>query len=86
LEVEHGSQPLNLTVIVNPEGKFRFGLSRLLVVEIFETFWELLQYEDEEWEELLKSPDLDRFARIHHATIVTGQPGVGQYLINIHIS
>jgi hypothetical protein len=78
--VEDGSQPLNLTVIVNPEGKFHFGLSRLLVIEIFETFWELLRYEDEEWQELVKSPALDGFASIHHATIVTGQPGVGQYL------
>jgi hypothetical protein len=86
LEVEDDSEPLNLTVIMNPEGKFRFGLSRLLVVEIFKTFWELLQNEDEEWQALVKSPALDRFARIHHATIVTGQPGIGQYLINIHTS
>jgi hypothetical protein len=86
LAVEDGSQPLDLTIIVNPEGKFRFGLSRLLVIEIFETFWELLQHEDEGWQKLVKSPDLDRFASIHHATIVTGQPGIGQYLINIHTS
>ena len=79
--MEDGSQPLNLTVIVNPEGKFRFGLSKLLVIEIFETFWELLHYEDEKWQELAKSPELDRFASIHHATIITGQPGIGRYLI-----
>jgi hypothetical protein len=86
LEVEASSELLNLTVIVNPEGKFRFRLSRLLIVDIFKTFWELLQHEDEEWQELVKSPELDRFACLHHATIVTGQPGIGQCQINIHIS
>jgi hypothetical protein len=85
-EVEAGSELLELTIIVNPEGKFRFRLSRLLIVEIFETFWDLLQHEDEKWQELVKSPELDHFARLHHATIVTGQPGIGQYQINIHIS
>ena len=79
-------QPLNLTIIMNPEGIFCFRLPKLLIVKISKTFWELLQYEDEEWQKLVKSPDLDRFARIHHATIVTGQPGIGQYLINIHTS
>jgi hypothetical protein len=79
-----GSELLTLPVIVNPEGQFRFGLSKLLVIEIFKTFWDLLQHEDKEWENLLQSPELDRFAYIHHATIVTGQPGTGQYSNNIH--
>jgi len=74
-----------LTVIENPDGMFRFGLERLLVVDIFETFWDLLRCEDEEWEKLVKSRRLDRFARIHHATIVTGQPGIGQHTFYLHL-
>jgi hypothetical protein len=85
LVVENDSKPLTLTVIENPDGEFRFGLSKLLVVEIFETFWNLLRFEDEEWEKLLKSPGADRFARIHHATIITGQPGIGEYTFYLHL-
>ena len=78
--MENGYEPLNLTVIEHPEGPervFPFGLSKLLVIEIFETFWYLLESENKEWQTLLQSPGLDRFSSIHHATIVTGQPGIG---------
>lgn len=84
LEVENYSETLDLTVIEHPEGPeqvFPFGLSKLLVVEIYETFWNLLESEDQEWRTLLQSPGIDRFSYIHHATIVTGQPGIGQYAI-----
>ena len=80
LEVANGSEPLNLTVIEHPdgpEGVFPFGLSKLLVVEIFDTFWNILESEDTEWQKLLHSPGLDRFSFVNHATIVTGQPGIG---------
>jgi hypothetical protein len=82
LEVENDSETLNLTVIEHPEGPeqvFPFGLAKLLVVEIYETFWKLLETEDQEWQTLLRSPGIDRFSYIHHATIITGQPGIGQY-------
>jgi hypothetical protein len=81
--VEDGSQPLNLTIIMNPEGIFCFRQPKLLIVKISKTFWELLQDEDKKWQELVKSPNLDCFAHIHHVMIVTGQSGIGQYLINI---
>jgi hypothetical protein len=58
---------------------FPFGLSRLLVVEIYETFWDLLEFEDNIWQDLWQSPGIDWFSHIHHATIVTGQPGIGQF-------
>jgi hypothetical protein len=83
LEVKSSSEPSTLTVI---EGKFRFGLTKPLVVEIFKTFWNILQSEDEAWETLLQSPELDSFAPLHHTTIVTGQTSIGQYLINMHTS
>jgi hypothetical protein len=82
--VENGSGPLSLTVIEHPEGPerlFPFGFSNILVTEIFETFWNLLESEDMEWQKLLQSPRLERFSFIHHATIVTGQPGIGQYAV-----
>jgi hypothetical protein len=41
----------------------------MLVVEIFKTFWDLLQSEDVEWDNVLKLPALDRFSYAHHATI-----------------
>ena len=71
-------------VIEHPEGPervFPCGFSKLLVVEIFETFRNLLESENKEWQMLLQSPGLDRFSSIHHATIVTGQPGIGQYAV-----
>jgi hypothetical protein len=77
-------EPLNLMVIEHPEGPervFPCGFSKLLVVEIFETFRNLLESENKEWQMLLQSPGLDRFSSIHHATIVTGQPGIGQYAV-----
>jgi hypothetical protein len=84
LQVENDSEVLNLTVIEHPEGPeqvFPFGLSKLLVVEIYETFWNILESEDRDWQTLLRSPGTERFAYSHHATIVTGQPGIGQYAI-----
>jgi hypothetical protein len=81
LVVENDSEELDLTVIEHPEGPeqvFPYGLSKLLVVKIYETFWNLLESEDQEWQNLLRSPGIDRFSHIHHATIVTGQPGIGQ--------
>jgi hypothetical protein len=82
LKAENDSETLNLTVIEHPEGPkvFPFGLSKLLVVEIYKTFWDILESEDKEWQNLL-SPGIDRFSHINHATIVTGQPGIGQYAI-----
>ena len=80
--MENDSETLNLTVIEHPEGPeqvFPFGLSRLLVVEIYETFWDLLEFEDNIWQDLRQSPSIDWFSHIHHATIVTGQPGIGQF-------
>ena len=82
--MENDSETLNLTVIEHPEGPeqvFPFGLSKLLVVEIYETFWDILESEDKEWQNLLRLPGIDRFSYINHATIVTGQPGIGQYAI-----
>jgi hypothetical protein len=79
--VENDSELLNLTVIEHPEGPeraFPFGLSKLLVVEIFETFWNLLEFKNKEWQMLLQSPGMDHFSSIYHATIVTGQSGIGQ--------
>ena len=29
----------------------------------------------------MRSPGIERFSHIHHATIVTGQPGIGQHAI-----
>lgn len=82
LEVENDSEMLSVTVIEHPEGPeqvFPFGLSKLFVVEIYETFWNLLESENQEWQTLLRSPGIDRFSHIQHATIITGQPGIGQY-------
>lgn len=84
LEVEDYSETLDLTIIEHPEGPeqvFPFGLSKLLVVEIYETFWKLLESADQEWRNLLRSPGIDRFSHVHHATIITGQSGIGQYAI-----
>jgi len=73
---------LELAVIDLPEGSekaFTTEVSRLLVVPIYETFWDILKYEDQLWQALpVKSP---RFSHPCHATIVTGQPGVGQCAI-----
>jgi hypothetical protein len=82
--VENGLEPLSLTIIKHPEGPervFPFGHSKLLVVDIFETFWNLLESEEKEWQALLRSPGLNHFSYVHHATIVTGQPGIDQYAV-----
>lgn len=75
--MEDGAQPLTFSCIELPEGTFRFGLRKLLVIDIFDIFWELLQSEDRKWQNIR----MDRFSSVHHATIVTGQPGIGQYYI-----
>ena len=82
--MKDASEPLTLTVIEHPGGEFRFGDSKLIVREIFETFWSLLESEDAEWQKLVQSPGVARrFHYPHHATIITGQPGIGQYTIYI---
>ena len=72
---------LELAVIDLPEGSEKAlttEVSKLLVVPIYKTFWDVLESEDRCWQALLRPP---RFSRPHHATIVTGQPGVGQCAI-----
>ena len=72
---------LEFAIIDLPEGSqkaFTSGVSRLLVTPIYETFWDLLQREDQHWQAL---PQSQKFAHLCHATIVTGQPGVGQCAI-----
>lgn len=52
LEVDDNSEVLNLAVIELPRAPTLsyFGYSKLLVVEIYETFWRLLESEDQEWQ------------------------------------
>ncbi len=72
---------LELAVIDLPEGSqkaFTTGVSKLLVIPIYETFWDLLEHEDQRWQAL---PQSQKFSHPRHATIVTGQPGVGQCAI-----
>lgn len=77
LDVESDSETLGLTIIDLPKGFFE--VSKLLVVEIYKTFWDLLNSEDQHWETLLQTPG--RYHSLHHSTIFTGQPGIGQYAI-----
>ncbi|KIL55326.1 hypothetical protein M378DRAFT_56130, partial [Amanita muscaria Koide BX008] len=55
---------------------------KLLVVPIYETFWDVLKDEDRLWQALLQPP---RFSHPCHATIVTGQPGVGKSVFLIYV-
>ncbi|KAF8807615.1 hypothetical protein BYT27DRAFT_6578065 [Phlegmacium glaucopus] len=75
---DDNSEMLELVVIDLPEGSekaFTTEVPKLLVVPIYETFWDVLTYEDRSWQALLQSP---RFSHPCHATIVTAQPGIGQ--------
>ena len=80
LEVDDDSEVLNLAVIKIPS---YFGCPELLVVEIYETFWRLLESEDQKWQNLnLSGSDSRRknpLMSLHHSTIITGQLGIGQY-------
>jgi hypothetical protein len=81
LEVDDDSEVLNLAVIKIPS---YFGCPQLLVVEIYETFWGLLESEDQEWQNLNSSDSNaggNPFLSLHHSTMITGQPGIGQYTI-----
>ena len=69
---------LDLVVIDLPEGSekaFTTHVPKVLVVLIYETFWDILKYEDQLWQQ---SPI---FPNPSHAMIVTGQPGIGQCAI-----
>ncbi len=81
LEVDNNSEVLNLAVIKTPS---YFGCPELLVVEIYETFWGLLESEDQKWQNLNSSDsnaDGDPFLSLYHSTMITGQPGIGQYAV-----
>jgi hypothetical protein len=73
LDVEDDSETLDVTVIDLPT-EF-FGVSKLLVVQIYETFWDLLNSEGQDWQSLARLSG--RFSSLCHATIITGQPGIG---------
>ena len=82
---ELGGDPemLDLAVIDLPEGSqkaFAAAVSKLLVIPIYETFWDLLEQEDQQWQAV---PQSQKISCLSHSTIVTGQPGVGQCAIDI---
>ena len=69
-----------MVVIDLPEGSktgFATGVSKILVPPIYETFWDLLASDDQRWQGFPEP----KFSDSSHATIVTGQPGVGQCAI-----
>ena len=80
-ELDDNSETLQLVVIDLPGGSeevFGIDVPKLLVTPIYETFWDILRTEDRRWQPLLHS---SRFSHPCHATIVTGQPGIGQCAI-----
>ncbi|KIL69383.1 hypothetical protein M378DRAFT_21547 [Amanita muscaria Koide BX008] len=84
-ELDDNSETLELVVIDLPRGSekaFTTEVPRLLVVPIYETFWDVLKDEDQRWQALLQPP---RFSHPCHATIVTGQPGVGKSVFLIYV-
>ncbi|KAI0296510.1 hypothetical protein B0F90DRAFT_1745842 [Multifurca ochricompacta] len=84
-ELNNNSETLELVVVDLPEGSqnaFTIEVPKLLVVPIYETFWDILRYEDQCWQALLQPP---RFSHPCHATIVTGQPGVGKSVFLIYV-
>ncbi|KAF8807200.1 hypothetical protein BYT27DRAFT_6558586 [Phlegmacium glaucopus] len=83
-ELDGNSETLELEVIDLPEGSekaFITEVPKLLVVPIYETFWDVLKGEDQCWQ-ALQSP---RFSHSCHATIVIGQPGVGKSVFLIYV-
>ena len=81
-EQENNLEMLELAVIDLPEGSqkaFTTAVSKLLVTPIYDTFWDILNHEAQCWQDL--DPQSEKFSHLCHATIVTGQPGIGQYII-----
>ncbi|KDQ19358.1 hypothetical protein BOTBODRAFT_41603 [Botryobasidium botryosum FD-172 SS1] len=65
------------TIIRLPDGvvfPYASASSVLLVTQVYKEFWELLQGEDEHWE----AQEGPRFLQNSHATIISGQPGIGK--------
>jgi hypothetical protein len=82
LEVDDKSEVLDFIELPQgPRQIYYFGPSKLLVLEIYETFWGLLESEDHEWQQQLSNNAFKALLSLHHSTIVTGQPGIGQYAI-----
>ncbi|KAM6503866.1 hypothetical protein JOM56_000809 [Amanita muscaria] len=84
-ELDGNSETLELVVIDLPGGSekaFTTEVPKLLVIPIYETFWDVLKDEDRLWQALLQPP---RFSHPCHATIVTGQPGVGKSVFLIYV-
>ena len=76
LEIEEG-EGSDFTVIKLPAGvKFPFGGSMMLVPEIYQTFWDLVESDDVDWQSRQERDQPFHFPT--HATIIIGQPGIGQ--------
>jgi hypothetical protein len=56
--------------------EFPHGGSKLLVTAIYHTFWQLLSDDDEDWQNQQTRPQPHAFPS--HATVIKGQPGVGE--------
>ena len=78
-ELDCESEMLELAVIDLPGGSEQFTtqVPKLLVVPTYETFWNVLNDENQRWQGLLQTKIQTRFLDLCHATIVTGQPGIG---------
>jgi hypothetical protein len=73
-------EELEFTIISLPDGvKFPHGQSKLLITSIFETFWDLVSADDKDWQELVDAEN--PHSHPSHATVITGQPGIGEFLV-----
>jgi hypothetical protein len=74
---DNNLETLESVVIDLPEGSeraFTTQVPRILVIPTYENFWDILQDEDRRWQ----APLSQTYFYPSHATIVTGQPGIGQ--------
>jgi len=46
---------------------------KILVTDIYKTFWDLICADDDVWRKEHRGP--------HHATVIKGQPGIGRYIL-----
>lgn len=67
------------TIVLPNDAIFPDDSSYLLIRDVYKTFWDLLEEEDEKWQSRLRH--VLRFMFLSHGTVITGHPGIGEYTL-----
>lgn len=71
-----GVRESEYNIIDLPPGiQFPHGTSNLLITNTYKVFWDLICEDDRDWQKHQNLPE--RHLCQSHATIITGQPGIG---------